>query len=93
VKILVRAGIDPTKFPEFFRRMAKDEGTLDKALAIVSTHPSHKERDERLKALFEANKSMTVKPLGVDWKKLQEALSATAKLGKKEEKEESPGGK
>ena len=84
VKILIRAGIDPTRFPEFFRRMAKEEGTLGKAMAIVSTHPSHQERDARLKALFAAHGTPAVRPIAVDWKKLRNALSATALLGEKQ---------
>lgn len=83
VKIMVRAGIDPTRFPEFFRRMASDSGALDHALAIVSTHPSHRERDERLKALFAAHKNLTVRPIDADWKKLKASLSVTANLGRK----------
>lgn len=87
VKILVRAAIDPTKFPDFFRRMAAKEGTLGQALAIVSTHPSFDERDRRLQELFKAHREMAVRPIGVDWKQLLQALSPTAKLGQKAEED------
>ncbi len=85
VNILVRAGIDPTVFPNFFRRMGEKESSVEKALAIVSTHPSFAERDRRLQALFAAHRGKTFKPIDVDWKQLREALSATARLGQKSE--------
>jgi len=83
VQILVRAGIDPTIFPNFFRRMGEKESSVEKALAIVSTHPSFAERDQRLQTLFAAHREKTFRPIDVDWKRLREALSATAKLVQK----------
>ncbi len=51
VDILRRASIDPSRFPEFFRRLGREEG-LPEVLSIISTHPSHGERDRELRALM-----------------------------------------
>lgn len=51
VEILRRAAIDPSRFPEFFRRLGREE-RLPEALSIISTHPSHAERDRELRALM-----------------------------------------
>lgn len=52
VEILRRARIDPSRFPEFFTRLEKERGGSE-FLTILSTHPSHRERQRDLQALLQ----------------------------------------
>ncbi len=52
VEILRRARIDPSRFPDFFTRLEKDGG-VPEFLTILSTHPSHGERQRELQALLQ----------------------------------------
>ena len=82
VNILVKAQIDPTKFPNFFKRAEADEGNLDKVFAIASTHPSNQERQQRLNELFKQLKQHEFTALPIDWQALQKELSPIAIMGR-----------
>ncbi|RCK77990.1 MAG: Zn-dependent protease with chaperone function [Candidatus Ozemobacter sibiricus] len=75
VELLVRANIDPTRFPEFFRRLQSKGGNLPAALAILSTHPGHEEREQALQAQFRLLPATTYEPIGIDWAGLKAALT------------------
>ncbi len=64
VAILRRARVDPTRFREFFARMAKHGSSLP---AILSTHPQGDERDASLRALTAGATSSDWDPITVDW--------------------------
>lgn len=78
VDLLVKANIDPTRFPEFFRRMHAKSGSVPAALSILATHPGHEERDEALQARFRTLPAARYEPIGVDWPALKTALGAPA---------------
>jgi predicted Zn-dependent protease len=55
IDLLARAGVDPAGLPDFFDRLAAQEGGADgvagaKALALLSTHPASAERSAALRA-------------------------------------------
>lgn len=67
VEILAKAKIDPTRFPEFFRRIAKESG---KWVSILSSHPHGTDRDRYLQKRFAAMPPTNFDPIQVDWEQL-----------------------
>ncbi len=69
VRTLHAAGIDPRAGRAFFSRLAKQTKNPldDRALAWISTHPSHQARVEAIDQQLAALGATKVRPLEVDW--------------------------
>ena len=70
VRLLQRAGIDAEGLARFFERLAREPGGVP---AFLSTHPSSRDRAQRIRAL--ASASPPAAPLAYDW------LAVRAELG------------
>ncbi|MBF0501363.1 MAG: M48 family metallopeptidase [Candidatus Riflebacteria bacterium] len=68
IEIMVHAGIDPSRFPEFFRRLDKEQGDVH-LLKILSSHPPNRERDEDSLAILKTVDTSAFHPLQIPWKK------------------------
>jgi Zn-dependent protease with chaperone function len=77
VRTLHAAGIDPHAYRDFFQRLAaaEDDDVLDgKAVAWLSTHPSHADRVAAVDAQRAALGATTLRPLDVDWAAVAQRL-------------------
>lgn len=68
VELLARAGIDPAGLPDFFDRLAADEGGAGErgpgnALSLLSTHPASAERSAALRAAIARRGAARYQPL------------------------------
>jgi len=79
VDLLVKAKIDPMKFPEFFRRMQAHGEGMPSTLTMISTHPGHEERDANLQKIFSGLKGEKYIPISVDWASVRSAIPAAKK--------------
>lgn len=67
VEILVKAGIDPSKFPEFFRRMGTE--SIDSGLlSVISSHPSYSERYSNIQGQLQKYAENPFPKLPIPWK-------------------------
>ena len=66
VTALIRADIDPRGMATFFRKLAKEGGSVP---ALLSSHPASEERFATVDALIP--KDRRFEPLGYDWKALR----------------------
>lgn len=73
IKALVRAGIDPVPFTNFFHTLAKKEGHRP---ALLSTHPPSDDRAEVLQAEVRTLEPFETRPIDVDWKDMQRMLGS-----------------
>lgn len=66
VEILVKAGIDPTRFPEFFRRLGEKSG--GSSLSLLSSHPSYSERYSNIQGQLQKYAKSPFLKLPIPWK-------------------------
>ncbi len=71
-RALMRAHIDPTRFPEFFRRL--DATDHRRHIALLETHPSNGDRIDRLEMLIRTSPQQEYQPIDVDWKAVKDAV-------------------
>ena len=69
VDILVKTGIEPVSFSNFFKRLSS-ENSIDKKLQIISTHPSHDERFAYLQSIYSSMEKREYEPLSPDWENI-----------------------
>jgi predicted Zn-dependent protease len=76
-RVMARAGYDPLGMARFFTRLEGIEGTeMPHALAWLSTHPEHRERVERVRALAADLPRAATPPSTCDWSALQAELES-----------------
>ncbi len=66
VDILVKTGIEPVSFSNFFKRLSITN-SIDKKFQIISTHPSHNERLAYLQSIYSSIEKREYEPLSPDW--------------------------
>ncbi len=72
IELLLRAGIDPHGMITFFETLERQEPEAAAALTYLSTHPSTRERTERLRALAAGNAGAPVTlAAGQDWREIR----------------------
>jgi hypothetical protein len=64
--LMRRAGLDQTGLPRFLAKLAKEEGSLPSALALISSHPASKDRVKELNAMIASGPKSEIIPLKSD---------------------------
>jgi predicted Zn-dependent protease len=67
LQTLTAARVSPQGMLAFFGRLSRREGTLANALAFASTHPTSKQRIERLSRAITKAPTWEAAPLKLDW--------------------------
>jgi beta-barrel assembly-enhancing protease len=79
VALMARSGYDPQGAVDFFGRLADSKGDtgsgVDRAAAMVSTHPASSERQDRLRALAAELGTGATDSIGQDWQKVRARCS------------------
>jgi len=70
LRLLEKTKIHPVVLATLFRRMKEEQGSFNKHLEIISTHPHH---DDRIKAAMEYKVAddFENKPIPLDWEKIR----------------------
>ena len=67
LRLVRRAGLDPTGLERLMNALSADEGALGGALSFLSTHPASAERAESLADLRRILGPSAIAPLSADW--------------------------
>ena len=84
-EVMFAAGMDPQHLGSFFQRLREMFGESPDAFYWMSTHPSHSDRieavDQLSRDLIAKNGALAVRPLDIDWPKVQSALAESGASG------------
>lgn len=75
LQLMARAGYDPDRAPDFFRRLAAKESLADQALALLSTHPASAARVQDLEQLAASVERGPAAPSVDNWMEIRDGCS------------------